>query len=143
MIGPLTVPRSVLDEAIGLDRPGAAEIRNALRSGLVSVAEAVTRDDLPHLGSGEADAIALARANGCPVLLDERPARAVAKRVGVAVTGTLGVLVRLKRSGQLERLAPVLQRLDEIGFHMDEDLRAHALRLAGEEDDDQSARDRP
>lgn len=48
------------------------------------------------------------------------------------MVGTLGVLVRGKRSGIVDAVAPLLDERADAGFHATEALRAEALRLAGE-----------
>ncbi len=87
-----------------------------------------------QLGAGEAGAIALALEIGdAPVILDDKKARAVARRAGLSVIGTLGVLLLAKRQGILPRIEPVLGALREAQFHMSPALYGEALRLAGEE----------
>lgn len=108
-------------------------MRAAVGRGRLVVREVETVLDPARLGSGEAAAIALARAISCAVLLDDRAARAHAMRTGATVTGTLGVLVGLARSGRIDRLGPVLDRLETTGFRMTPELRQAALRAAGEE----------
>jgi len=44
------------------------------------------------LGRGEAESIVLARHLGCPLALDDRRAREVAKHEGVLVIGSVGIL---------------------------------------------------
>jgi len=44
----------------------------------------------------------------------------------------VGILVRAKRSGLLPWINPLLNELSEKGFHLSEDLKREALRMAGE-----------
>jgi hypothetical protein len=67
------------------------------------------------------------------VILDDRKARSVARRAGVPVIGTLGVLLLAKRQGVLPRIEPLLAALREARFHMSPALYREALHLAGEE----------
>ena len=46
---------------------------------------------------GEAEAIALAYEKGWRIILDDRHARKIAARLGVAMIGTVGILVKAKR----------------------------------------------
>ncbi len=48
--------------------------------------------------AGEAEAIALASEKDCLLISDDKQARLAAKRLGVAVIGTVGVLVRAKQA---------------------------------------------
>lgn len=117
-------------EATGSDRPRSIEVRNAADRGVLSV---VTSDvgPVPAIG-GESAAIALAREQGLPALLDDRHARRIATTAGVRVVGTLGLLVELKRARRIDRLRPILDELAAIGFRMTPELREAALRAAGE-----------
>ncbi len=49
------------------------------------------------------------------------------------VTGTVGVVVGLTHSGRIDRLGPVLDRLEAAGFRMSPELRRTALTAVGEE----------
>jgi len=65
-------------------------------------------------------------------VIDERRGRAVATRLGVAVKGTLGVLVLAKRSGLMPAVAPVIQAMRERGLWLGAEVVAEVLSLAGE-----------
>lgn len=82
--------------------------------------------------AGEAQAIALACERRLEIVLDDRRARGVASRLGLEVVGTVGVLLRAKRAGLLQAVSPVLDELARLGFHLSEELRNEARRLAGE-----------
>ncbi len=81
---------------------------------------------------GEAEAIALAVERNLRIVLDDRRARDLAQRMGLKIVGTVGILVRAKRSGLLPWISPLLNELTEKGFHLSEDLKREALRLVGE-----------
>jgi hypothetical protein len=101
-----------------------------------TVCEVQSSDLLPlaaDLGPGEREVLALAKETADPlVILDDALARRYARLLGVNVTGTLGVLLKAKTTGRLERVAPVLDRLDSLRFRLDSATRAAVLRLAGE-----------
>ena len=82
---------------------------------------------------GEAEAISLAiELKNVVVILDEKKARAVAKKLGLQVTGTIGMLLRGKKRGVIPEIKPLLISLQETGFRLSENLIKEALRLAGE-----------
>lgn len=81
---------------------------------------------------GEAEAIALATEKGLTIVLDDRRARDLAKRMGLKILGTVAVLIRAKRAGLIPWINPVLTELSEKGFRLSEELKREALRIAGE-----------
>lgn len=118
-------PPSVLAE-VGVPLPWVQE-----RPSADSTASAVLRT---QLGQGEADAIALAMGMpGVTVILDDKKARRLAKQLGLRVVGTLGVIVRAKRSGAIDAVQPVIRSLQAAGFFVTPALVEEALRLAGEQ----------
>jgi len=82
--------------------------------------------------AGEAEAIVLAKELGLKIILDDLRARRLAHRFELKVIGTLGILVRAKKQGFLDRLRPLLDQLEGIGFHMTQELREEVLRQASE-----------
>ena len=82
--------------------------------------------------AGEAEAIALASEKSCLLISDDKQARSVAKRLGVTVIGTVGVLVRAKQNGVIMALKPILDDLELNNFFISRALREEALKLAGE-----------
>jgi predicted nucleic acid-binding protein len=81
---------------------------------------------------GEAEDIALAHERRCRIILDDRKARTVAVRLGVPVTGTVGLLLKAKQAGVISAILPLLDALDAHHFHVSRALRVEALRFAGE-----------
>lgn len=132
----LHVPQAVLDETTAdRSRPGAADIATFVQARAQVHAD---RDDpvyaaaVGHLDEGEAQALSLAHALGCGVLMDERRGRQTAIRQGLPLFGVLGVLLQAKRIGKLERIAPALERIQANGYRISQALIDEALRLAGE-----------
>ena len=70
------------------------------------------------LGLGEALSIAVAKRRGFRFASDDRVARAAAARLGVPLTGTLGVLVKAVRAGvcDLSTADAYLLKMIESGF---------------------------
>lgn len=94
----------------------------------------------PTVGRGEREVIALGLELSCSVVLDDRKARLRASRVGLAITGTLGVLLRLHLIGLASRgIEEDLRLLEEAGMRISPDLRRVVIE-AGEQDEDQQPR---
>jgi predicted nucleic acid-binding protein len=85
--------------------------------------------------AGETEALALAVEMKARLLLaDDGPARRAARRLGVPVMGTAGILLAGKESGFVSSVGPHLYRLrDEYGFFLGEEALRRILELAGEE----------
>jgi predicted nucleic acid-binding protein len=104
---PRTVYREVVAEGLALGAPDAAATRlfvERSRSLIVEAAEPVLAAYEPRLAldAGERELLALAcGSRGALVLLDDESARAEARRLGLSIKGTLGVLVQAHREGLL------------------------------------------
>ena len=64
--------------------------------------------------------------------LDDFRARQLAEELGLNVVGTLGVLLRAKRSGLLPAVKPTMDDVVSQGFRLAPDLYQAVLELAGE-----------
>lgn len=88
----------------------------------------------PSLDPGEAETISLARQIQVTVLLiDEQRGRAAAKRLGLTVSSSLGVLLDAKGQGYIPLVGPYLDQMIAQGRHIGSQLRMQILSLAGEE----------
>jgi len=59
-------------------------------------------------------------------------ARQLANRLDLHYTGTLGLLLDAKRAGLIPTVAPLLEQLQALRFHLASETRAAVLKLAGE-----------
>jgi uncharacterized protein len=85
------------------------------------------------LGSGEKEAISLAREIGSMAIIDERPARKLAKSLGINVIGTLGILFKCKQKGFIPNIRPYIDDLiNNYDFRIANDLYERILIDAGE-----------
>lgn len=133
----VVVPRAVLEELrLDAPRPGSRAIAKAKEDGWLSLDDVPEQGDLAKLAElldrGEAQAIALAQAKNTKLLIDEKRGRDVARRRGVSVIGTGGVLLVAKRKNVIEKVAPILEDLISHGYRLGSELRAELLRLADE-----------
>jgi len=81
--------------------------------------ECEARDELmPPLGEGEAACLALARNRSYAFLIDDRVARREARRLGIPLSGTIGVLKTLvdERHISLEEADKTLQQMIVLGY---------------------------
>lgn len=131
----LVIPEAVAKEVAQAraDAPGAQEVAEA---GWIEKAIAdplLVRPLLLLVDQGEAEAIALAQsAPGSLLLTDDRKARRVAGQLGVRVQGTLGLLVRARRSGLIPAVRPLVTRLQATNYRIADRIVEDVLRRLGE-----------
>lgn len=133
----VVVPPTVWQEVVvaGSGRVGATELPRLtwLRR------EPVPNDveippSLASLDRGEAEAIRLVSTlpPTVPILLDDLPARRAAERLGLSVTGTVGVLLLAKRTGLIPEVRPLLQEARVAGLYLSDAAVERSLFLADE-----------
>ena len=135
LFGVIIVPPAVFTEVTrDIRKPGAKIFKKAKWLNIVNPHnEALVNALLDILDEGEAYAIALAREIDADlVLLDEKEARRVAKRLKLKVMGTLGILILAKRKGYLNLVKPLIDKLKEMGFRLSDKVVMNTLRLVGE-----------
>ncbi|MFL6262227.1 MAG: DUF3368 domain-containing protein [Thermoanaerobaculia bacterium] len=128
------IPRAVEEEFLATE---ASARRKALDD-----APWVRTVELPHprralayagLHRGEAAVLALAEEiDARLVVLDERKARRYAERLGLALTGTLGILLEAKRAGLVASVSDCVSQLLSAGLFFAPDLVRRALEIADE-----------
>jgi predicted nucleic acid-binding protein len=136
--GQVIVPATVMAECTAdQNQPGAQAILRASEEGVIEVRPNVpaewTDGVPPMLGAGELAAIGLARHLGCPVLMDERLGRQVARLKGIPVIGSAGILVAAKAQGLVPAVGPVLAQWKHWGYVLAPDLLKVVLARAGED----------
>ena len=129
------IPPAVAAEVLagGRKRVGVDEFRRADWIEKRPLIDPRRADLLVDLDRGEAEVIALAQElNANLVIIDERLGRRHARRLGLPITGTLGVLLRAKQMGFISELTPLITHLRHGGIHLGDDVVAKILQLADE-----------
>jgi hypothetical protein len=114
MFETITVPAAVAAELRSLQVPDWVRVVSMPQSARSHVVEA-------RPGRGETEAIHLAL-HLCPdrLLPDDGEGRREARRLGLRVTGVLGLLVAAKRMELLPAIRPEVDALRSAGFHVSE-----------------------
>lgn len=81
---------------------------------------------------GEAEAITLAYELQSILIVDDLQARKIAERLGLKITGTIGILITAKKKGIIDSVRSVIDSLESVCFYVSASLKAQALELAGE-----------
>jgi predicted nucleic acid-binding protein len=85
------------------------------------------------LGPGETSVLSWAlSSSGCLAILDDLAGRRCAQFLGIPLMGTLGLVLRAKRIGQISAARPVVEKLREAGMYLSDRILEPALRLVGE-----------
>jgi len=85
------------------------------------------------LDKGEASAIALAlEFDNVLLILDDLKGRKEAEKLGLKITGTLGILIKTKQSGLIQELRPYLEDLKAAGFRISPIVEKEVLRRTDE-----------
>lgn len=135
--GDIMIPDAVFNEitVAGAGEPGAHEVANLA---WIKRRPALNRQWVDALGleldAGEAEAIVLGiECQADLIFLDERLGRHAARRMGLTVTGTLGILIAAEDLGTLEAVRPLLDALRaNAGFWIGDALYDAVLAAANE-----------
>ncbi len=104
-------PRAVAEE-YGEPLPGWIKILDVKNKQLVQVL-------LEYLHRGEAEAITLAiEANTDIVILDDKKARSIARRLGLKIIGTIGILVLAKKQKLIDNIEAEINHLLQKSFYL-------------------------
>ena len=85
------------------------------------------------LDRGEASAIAIALdLEHVLLILDDLKARKIAEKLGFKITGTLGILIKARKSGLINQVRPYLEKLQTAGFRISTAIEDELLKLCDE-----------
>lgn len=113
----VTIPEAVYRELVDIDPPvpGTVEVQTSCWLEVRQVANRKVVELLQNevrLDPGESEAIALALDLGAELLLiDERRGRAEANRLGLRITGLLGILIEAKQRNLIVAVKPLMDAL--------------------------------
>ena len=86
-----------------------------------------------QIDKGESSAIALAlEIPESTVILDDYKARKIAEKLGIAYTGTVGVIIKAKLKGIIPSIKPLLMKIKQTNFRLSADIELQALKEAKE-----------
>lgn len=137
LFGAIAIPAGVKEELLAKQSPESRRIRQALTAFIkpVPLNEPTPKVRLAtqNLDAGEAEAVALAAQHNSPLLIDDTAGRKAALQLGVAVIGTVGILLRAKQTGHVALVLPILSELRKQGYWFSDELLEQASLLANEQ----------
>ena len=132
LYGMIMVPQAVMDEIVR--DPARQRVRSSSWIKVETIRDQSQKDIFrARLHAGEVEVMILAREQKADlVIMNDAAAKKTAKFLGLNVTGTLGVLLKAKREGYLEKVEPIMNELLRDGFFINDIVKMYALKEAGE-----------
>lgn len=135
----ILIPEAVYRELADIDPPvpGTVEVQTLDWLEVFALRDRAIADQLQtqfQLDPGESEAIALAlETNADLLLIDERRGRAEATRLGLRITGLLGMLVEAKQRSLIPSVKPSMDALiDTSAFRVSQPLYEQILQMVDE-----------
>ena len=132
LYGEIIIPEAVVNEII-------YEPAKSMIAGMEWIRKACISDNSSkklyssRLHDGEVEVMILAdELDAGLLIIDDNAAKKTAKFLGYSVTGTIGVLLRAKNEGMLEKLSPMINELVANGLYLSEEVIRLALSRANE-----------
>ena len=132
LYGTIIVPQAVIDEIIR--EPAKQRVRNAAWIKVEAIRDPSQKDFFrARLHAGEVEVMILAREQKADlVIMDDDAAKKTAKFLGLNVTGTLGILLKAKTEGYLEKVGPIMDEMILDGLFIGDTVKSYVLKEAGE-----------
>jgi len=126
----LYIPEAVFNEVTQIGKPQSDKLRQFLQSRVKRVDLTLTQ---LGLGLGELEAITLYKNLDADVLLiDDNRAKKYASLNGVKVIGSLGILIKAKEQGHIEKVKPLLDEIQKSEVYIAMKLIEKVLEICGE-----------
>lgn len=135
MYDEIFIPAAVYREITAIEDSASAQVQSAGK--WIHVQQ--IRDDYEkkmyraRLHDGEVEVMILAQELSADlVVIDDNAAKRTAKYLGLIVTGTLGVLLKAKQQGIVDKVHPLVSEMKRNGFYISSTLESIVLEQAGE-----------
>lgn len=137
LFGVVLIPEEVANEClVNLSLPGAQNIRTLIQKYKIKIHPSVDTQAYASLfgvlDAGEISAIALALELNSRLLIDEKLGRVSAKKLGLKIIGTAGVLLLAKQKKLIKQVQPLIEDLKASGYYLSNELSNEILKIAKE-----------
>ena len=131
LFGEVYVPRSVYEEISQENKPESYKLANYCKDRVLNTQSNVNYNI--SLGKGESEAIALyTEINADFLLCDDKKAKKFAQSFGLNVIGSLGILIKAKEAGLIDKISPHIETLKRSRIFIDDRTYTLILKMAGE-----------
>ena len=129
------VPEAVYKEATMSDKPYSEMIIAFLKGKIQKVKDIEAVNDLRiFIDLGESEVIQLAsELDASLVIIDERRGRNIAKLKGLTIIGTVGLLLKAKEKGLIEKVLPLVEEIKSRNIYISKELLKKVKKLSGED----------
>ena len=135
LYGSITIPQAVFDEVTRKNDVVKSIITNAEWIHIESIHEFSSKQMYrAKLHDGEVEVMILAQEYDGEhlVIIDDGAARKTAEFLGLNVTGTIGVLIKARNMGYIQKVMPVISELEKQGIYFSDTLKSRVKRITGE-----------
>ena len=131
LFGEVYVPQAVYDEISKQDKAESEKLTKFCKDKTLNI---ITNINLNiTLGQGESEAIILYKERNADYFLcDDKKAKKFAKKFGVNVIGSLGILLKAKEKNLIKELKPLLNKLKNSEVFIDDKIFLEILKIANE-----------
>ncbi len=135
LYGGIVIPQAVFDEVTAKEDSVCRQIREKDWIHVECISDQSDKKMYKaKLHDGEVEVMILAqeKPEADLVIIDDNAAKKTAKYLGLTVTGTMGVLLKAKKAGVIEKVAPVIAEMEQGGFYISRELERMVLEQADE-----------
>ncbi len=134
MYGRIIIPRGVFDEIEqGRNKQFYEDLSAFDWIDIRKLQDTRSLKYITDLDKGEAEVIVLANEIEADlVIIDEKAGREYASYFGLKYTGTIGILLKAKQLGLVEKVSPLLSEMKENGIWLSQKFIDKIISLAGE-----------
>lgn len=128
------ISKETYNEVVVKDKVGSKHIEKAEWINVKSIKDKSSVNILRiDLDKGEAESIILAsELNADLLLVDELISRNIAEALGLKISGTLGILLKAKKSGLINKIKPNLDELRNKKVWISDEVYRKSLKIADE-----------
>lgn len=135
LYGSIVIPRAVFSEVTAKEDSACRQVSEKDWIRVECIADQSDKKMYKaKLHDGEVEVMILAQEQPKAdlIIIDDNAAKKTAKYLGLTVTGTLGVLLKAKQAGVIERVAPVIAEMKQRGFYISSELERIVLEQVDE-----------